>query len=620
LVSPADLVQCQQEMPEDLSGSLPGGGATVAGNDPTRVYRWEVAQIEGIPGSGDWNYPSSGAAAQDYTDPNQLVIDVDRWYKRIVISGSGGECTDTSNLVRLVVHSGITANAIDAAQAICFNDSRALRNNTMTGGEDTIVPVYTWRRWLEGETSADAVDIADSDDLEYQSGPYIDPATLIYNYDRMVEIGACRDTSSAMLVTVMQLPGGVLTDADFIACEKDTILQLDLNMAALTAGHFITPWEVYLKDGVNAGIGPGSLEQDLDTMGITMDTYGADNVTYSYEIESIRYYPEGDDYYCISSAAELPLSPVVLDLSRRPDPQILADGEARESFKVCNDTAILVLDPDNGSLSTWSMPTGSVFISPGSGQDEYLVSIPDNPDDYGQYRIYAKSEAGDCAGLDSIELYFFEQPADAYAGKDTMLFLINSVQLRADPPTAGIGTWYLTNGSGIFDDENDPNTLVHDLGMGEENTFRWTVENGEDEGLCSTSQDVTIVLRNDVKKYNGFSPNGDMDNEYYIMQGLVYADEFEVIFLNSLGNEVRTINQDNYSVLEENIDESLITGGLRADEMVIWDGRSNNGNMVPAGTYYYVVTFIMYIRDYQTDQVIGQDPYEFKDYVVIVRE
>jgi len=98
-VTPADLIQCQLEMPGDLTGSLPGGGATVEGNDPTRIYRWEVAQIEGIPGSGNWSYPSAGADGQDYTDPNQLATDVDRWYKRIVISGSGGECTDTSNLV-----------------------------------------------------------------------------------------------------------------------------------------------------------------------------------------------------------------------------------------------------------------------------------------------------------------------------------------------------------------------------------------------------------------------------------------------------------------------------------------------------------------------------------------
>ncbi len=618
LVSPADLVQCQQEMPEALTGSLPGGGATVAGNDPTRVYRWELAQIEGIPGSGDWNHPSSGAAAQDYTDPNQLTTDVDRWYKRIVISGSGDECSDTSNLVRLVVHSEITANAIDATEAICFNTSRALREISLSGGEDTIAPVFTWRRWLEGETSADAVDIAGSDEQEYMSGPYSDPATLIYNYDRMVEIGACRDTSGSMLVTVMQLPGGVLTDADFIACEKDTFLRLDLNMAALTDDHFITPWEVYLKDGVHTEIGPGSVDQDLDTMGIVMDTDGADHVSYTYEIESIRYYPEADAYACISSAVELPLSPVVVDLSRRPDPQILVDGEARESFKVCNYTATLVLDPGNGTLSSWSVPAGSVTFSPGSGQDEYQVSIPDNSDDYGQYKIYARSDAGDCAGLDSIDLYFFEQPADAYAGEDTMLFLIDKVQLRADPPTAGIGTWYSTGGSGTIEDVNDPNTFVYNLGMGEENTFRWTVENGEDEGLCTTSQDVTIVLRNEVKRYNGFSPNGDLSNEYYVMQGLVYADEFSISFLNSLGSTIRTINQDNIDELV--IDPSLITDGLREDEMVIWDGKADNGNLVSSGTYYFVVTFIMYQRDYQTDEITGTDTYEFKDYVVVVRE
>jgi len=619
VVTPADLVQCQQEMPEDLSGSLPGGGATVAGSDPTRVYRWEVAQIEGIPGSGNWTYPPTGADVQDYTDPNLLATDVDRWYKRIIISGPAGQCTDTSNLVRLVVHSEITGNSIDAAQAICFEDSRALRNVALTGGEDTIVPVYTWRRWLEGESSADGVDLADSDELEYVSGPYTDPATLIYNYDRMVEIGACRDTSNSMLVTVMQLPSGQLTDADFTACEKETFLNLDLNIPSLTVGHYVTPWEVYLKDGVHTGtvIGPGLVDQNLDSIGIVLDTDGADHVTYTYEIESILYYPE-EGYACISSA--LPPSSVVVDLSRRPDPQILADGEARESFKVCNDTAILVMDPDNGFLSQWSSPVGSVSITSGPGQDEYHVSIPDNSDDYGQYRIYAMSEAGDCSGLDSIDLYFFEQPAPANAGKDTMLFLISSVQLRADPPTAGIGTWHLTNGSGSFEDEHDPNTIAYDLGMGEENTFRWTIENGEDEGLCTTSQDVTIVLRNEVKKYNGFSPNEDMDNEYFIMQGLVYADEFEIVFLNSLGNEVRTINQDNYSVLEEYVDASLITNGLRDDEMVIWDGRSNNLNMVPAGTYYYAVTFILYIRDYQTDEIIGRDYYDFTDYVVVVRD
>ena len=297
-----------------------------------------------------------------------------------------------------------------------------------------------------------------------------------------------------------------------------------------------------------------------------------------------------------------------MNLFRRPDPQILVDGASRDSFKVCSTTALLQFLPDNGTLSRWSNPAGSVFFSPGTGQDEYDVSIPNNHDDFGKYRIFIESQAGDCAGRDSIDLSFFEQPAPAYAGADTVLFLINEVQLRADPPTAGTGSWELTNGNGIIGDVHDPTTMVSELGLGQENTFRWTVSNGEDEGLCQTSQDVTIVLRNELKRYNGFSPNGDISNEYFIMQGLVYADKFSISIFNALGNLVRTIDQDNVDELV--IDPSLITNGLRDDEMVVWDGRAKNGNMVPSGTYYYVLNFTVYQIDYPP----------LKGYVVVERE
>jgi hypothetical protein len=434
----------------------------------------------------------------------------------------------------------------------------------------------------------------------------------------VVEIGACRDTSNALLVTIMQLPGGALTDPGFDICEQDTFLRVDLNMGDLTAGHYITPWEVYLKDGVHTGIGPGSLDQDSDTMGVAMSSEENPSVSYSYEIESIQYYPEGDDYACISPAGNLTGNPVAVNVFRRPDPFILADGEARDSFKVCSSTALLVMNPNNGTLSYWSEPAGSVFFSAGGGANEVNVSIPDSHNDYGEYRIFIQSEAGNCAGMDSIDLHFFEQPAPAFAGTDTVLFLVNSVQLRADPPTAGIGSWTVTGGDGKIEENNNPNTWAYQLGMGEENEFRWTVTNGEDEGTCTTSSDVTIVLRNEVKRYNGFSPNGDMSNEYFIMQGLPYADEFSISFFNSLGSTVRTINNENVDELD--VDPGLITNGLREDEMVVWDGLSSNGNPVPSGTYYFVVTYITHQRDYITGEIVRTDSYDFPDYVVVERE
>jgi hypothetical protein len=612
IITPADDLKCQRDMPELISGSLPGGGATVGGVDPTREFRWEQALIEGIPGAGDWNHPPTGADLQDYTDPNQLSTDVDRWYKRIVISGPGGVCRDTSNLVRLVVHSEITANAIDNAQAICFEDATTpeLRHVSLTGGEDTIVPVYTWRRWLEGQTSADAVDIPSSNQQQYEPPPFTDPGMLTYYFDRMVEIGACRDTSAYMEVTVMQLPGGELTDAGMDVCEQDTVLMLDLNLGALTPGHYVTPWEVYLENGVHTGIGPGRMDQDLDTMGVVLDTYGADQQSYAYEIESIRYYPEAG-YACISPASLLTGAPVLIDVSRRPDPQILVDDVDLPNYEVCNDTAILVMNPDNGFLTIWSDPTGSVSFTSTAQQNEYDVYIPDMHDEYGLYRIYVRSEAGDCAGLDSMDLTFFEQPAAAVAGEMNVLFLNAFTQLNADPVTAGTGTWTQIAGSGEIDDPNDPNTAVSDLELGE-NVFVWTVRNGEGSGVCETSDDTTRVVRNDVKRYRGFSPNGDGYNEYFIMQGLPYADEFTITFINSLGSTVRTIDQDNVSEID--VDESLIEGVLREDETVVWDGRANNGNLVASGTYYYVLEYVVY----QDGEPYKPKP--FNDYVVVVRE
>lgn len=47
-------------------------------------------------------------------------------------------------------------------------------------------------------------------------------------------------------------------------------------------------------------------------------------------------------------------------------------------------------------------------------------------------------------------------------------------QLFGNAPAIGQGFWSVVNGSGRFDDVNDPNTMVRDLGEGE-NIFRWTI-------------------------------------------------------------------------------------------------------------------------------------------------
>jgi hypothetical protein len=256
LLAPAADQLCQGLMPENIVGQTPGGEAT------SRTYAWYKVVQEDAPGEGDWGAPvASGAPVRDYLDPEQLVTDADRWYRRIVTSGPGGECVDTSAVFHLEVHSEITGNAIDTDQRICYNDTRALRGFAPTGGESGLTPVYTWRTWQEGQDSTDAVIIAGSDQEAYVAGPFNTPGELTVYYDRVLEIGACRDTSGHIQVDIMQLPGGQLTVPDFDSCSGYLVdLDIQTNLNAGNPGYpaetGVYPWTVYLKHGAETDIGP----------------------------------------------------------------------------------------------------------------------------------------------------------------------------------------------------------------------------------------------------------------------------------------------------------------------------------------------------------------------------
>ena len=619
LIAPVADQLCQGLMPENIIGQTPGGEATL------RSYAWYRVERPDAPGEGDWGVPIvSGPTERDYLDPLQLVSDTDRWYRRIVTSGPAGECLDTSEVFRLVVHSEITGNDIDTDQSICYNDTRALRGFAPTGGEVGLTPVYTWRTWQEGQDSTDAVIVTGSDQEAYVAGPFNAPGVLSLYYDRVLEIGACRDTSGHMKVDIMQLPGGALTLPDFDSCSGYLVdLEIMTNLNAGNPGYPAEtgsyPWFVELKHGAASGIGPfvlngASLADPVDTLAdVRLDSDDASYVERIYEIESIYYYPEGDAYACVAPPGNITGGAMAIGVYNTPEPQIMVDMELRESLRVCDSVLNLEIDDPDQGIGTWVFEPAQYISEQETAQDEYKVSIDASVKsaytvlgELPYTAIYqSKANSTGCIGYDTIDLYFYEKPAPAYAGPDTMVFLINTLQLKADPPTAGYGYWDPPT-SGSIDNDTLYNTFARDLDQGE-NIFTWNVENGEEEGFCSTSSHFTTVIRSDVARYNGFSPNGDMDNEYFIMQGVPYADDFTFRVFNSLGTLVRTVSKAEAENME--VDESKIRDGLREDEMVVWDGRSNNSNLVPSGTYYFVISF-----------TYAEINYEYKDYVVVVRE
>ncbi|MFO7670858.1 MAG: gliding motility-associated C-terminal domain-containing protein [Bacteroidales bacterium] len=591
-------VNCQFDflaglMQNPASGAEPGGGATQGGNDPTRNYRWE--QATGTVTPGPWSQVSYGPAELNYTDHPQLGLSEDYWYRRVVLSGPslGGQnqvCSQVSDTIHIVIHTAISGNEIDPADSACLNTEKVLHGEMPTGDSEEAT-LYSWRDFATGAEMGTGKDL-----------PYTFTALDSRQFNRIVVIGECEDTSGNMSITMMELPGGTLAGDLPKACEKDVLLEVDLNIEDLV--QYLTPWEISLSDGVHAELLDPQLLDGDGTVEVKLST-DALSTQYHYTIGKLLYRLT-DGTECVAPAQNL-VGNVPIEVFMTPDPVITVTTELTDS-SVCDNEVSLVVDPDHGTGSWASDFPGKLGFLPDPLALSVRASIdPTDPDAWAHlpYTLYFTSEAGDCSGTDTVKISFFEQPEPPYAGEDDTIYLTNTVKLNADPPTAGVGTWTVTVGSGDFEDEHDPKTLVYGLDKGERNEFKWEIVNG----VCVFDDDFTVITQDEAQPYEGISPNGDQVNDYFIIRGLAEATEFSISIFNALGNSVRTITRENIGEID--YDAEVIEGGLREDEMVVWDGKADNGNLVPAGTYYYVLNVKIDQKDGSTDKL------EKKHYIIV---
>ncbi len=90
--------------------------------------------------------------------------------------------------------------------------------------------------------------------------------------------------------------------------------------------------------------------------------------------------------------------------------------------------------------------------------------------------------------------------------------------------------------------------------------------------------------------------------------------EFTISIFNALGRTVRVITHENVDEIEYVMDKHPLNPGDQ--ETVVWDGLAANGNLVPPGTYYYVVEMMIEQKD-NLGNVTGTDRQEHKDYIVV---
>jgi gliding motility-associated-like protein len=94
------------------------------------------------------------------------------------------------------------------------------------------------------------------------------------------------------------------------------------------------------------------------------------------------------------------------------------------------------------------------------------------------------------------------------------------------------------------------------------NVFYWTTNNGS----CPAVTDSVTIEVDDIKRFNGFSPNGDASNEFFKIEGAENSIIKRLKIFNRWGAEV--YSSDNY----------------QND----WKGTTKNCQQLPDDTYYYV--------------------------------
>jgi gliding motility-associated-like protein len=221
------------------------------------------------------------------------------------------------------------------------------------------------------------------------------------------------------------------------------------------------------------------------------------------------------------------------------------------------DYRLNAVPPRGKGLWTKASGPGNILFNPSDTAYNANVSV----DEYGTYEFQWNHTLADCFGSDLVEVIFYHQPV-ADAGPDQVLEYVFTTKFDAVIPSAGTGRWILESGTGRIEDENDPQSLVSGLSVGD-NVFSWSVSNG----VCEVVADQVIITVHDLITPTIITPNNDGENDYLVFPGVELQSDSEIIIYNRWGTEVyRSNNYQND-----------------------WDGRDHKGRELIRDTYYYVL-------------------------------
>jgi gliding motility-associated-like protein len=240
---------------------------------------------------------------------------------------------------------------------------------------------------------------------------------------------------------------------------------------------------------------------------------------------------------CSSTSATIEI------LQKTTDPIVITAADT----VACNNEAInITLTASSGFVSyTW--------FGNGEAGDTYTATS------IGQYSVVGINEDG-CQSTDYINIVG-NIPFEVEASSPVYYDDYNVTYSGAQDGSIEVD---VTGGSGNFSYSWSNGSISEDLSGLSGGEYILTVS--DDQG-CSIVRNVTVKEPGLIQLPNGFTPNADGFNDFYVIKGIQGYE----------GNQLNIFNR---------------WGGLvysSKDYQNNWDGASNDGNLLPDGTYFIVV-------------------------------
>ncbi len=533
-----DQTICQGTLFSNLTGSTPGGGAA-----PSYTYQWMSS-----PDNTNWTPAAAVNTTIGYDPQNDSPGTT--WYRRTVYSGPFNTCQSVSNAVQLVSHPSITGNTISAAQTICEGSSPATLDGTVpSNGAGAGTYVYQWMNSPNGTAFTNMAG-ASAEDLP---GTALTASTW---YRRVVTSSACTSISNDIRITVdPRITGfaiGLPAQGHDTIC-TGTAPALLSGTPAGGLGTFTYSW-ASSADNVN-----------FTSLGASSQTFQPGNMT------ATTWYRRTVTSGACSENSDFRIT--VLPL--------ITGNTVTANQTVCNTTAPAALagnTPGGGDGKfryLWeSKASASPVWATAAGTNNTAGYQPPLLDGTTQFRRNAYSGENNCCTSVSLPVTVTVDlmPENISAGADRILLPYQfAALLEGSFDGDGSASWSYDFQSGdgepVFTSAGEKTTEVRKLGFGD-NTFIFSVTNGQ----C-VADDVSVTLK--VPKLTipqGVTPNGDNINDYFNIEGLEYTFN-ELVIINTGGAVV--YRSEDY----------------RSDNPVsAWSGLDLNGNEVPEGTYYFLLT------------------------------